>query len=355
MIGVLKRILRLTAKDWRLLTRNYYVAAILLVAVMYIAATRFMIPAELNTGAHVVLWDETGSQVVRQFYEAHAEDPAQLTIVNSADEFAAAVEGYNHIGLHAQGELGLEQFEVTYQGYENVRTRRLLEATLHTQAALLTGHGAELITFTITVLNPDVVVQKPPFNESMVPIWVYSEAGMVGLLLGATLLFAEKDERTLRAIRVTPASTAEYLAARSLAMFMMGMLFTVVVTVFTVGFDVNWLALTAVVFLGSTVMTLIMMAVANMFDSLGQFIFAGIVVMTLLGLPTVAYFMPSFSPPLLRLLPTHPMIFGLREAYFPTGTPGLMTQALTQLAITLAIAFPLAALTFRRQLIARDV
>ena len=130
---------------------------------------------------------------------------------------------------------------------------------------------------------------------------------------------------------------------------------TIVVTLATVGFGVNWPAVVAIVFMGSVVITLIMMIIANLFDSLGQFIFAGMIIMMLLGLPTVAYFMPSFSPALLRLLPTHPLIFGLREAYFPTGSTGILTQALAQLAITVLIAFPLAVLTFRRQLTARDV
>lgn len=352
---MLRRIWALTKKDWRMLMRNYYVAAILLVALLYIVATRFLIPAELSTNATVVLFDETGSQIVREFYESHAGGSEQLLIVESAEQFASAVEGYNRIGLRVVGGNVPEQFEATFQGYENHRTRNLLTATLQAQAAALRGEGATYPRFETRVLKPGTAAERPPFNESLVPIWIYSEAALVGMLLGATLLFAEKDERALRAIRVTPATVVEYLAARTISMFLLGLLFTVVVTVFTIGVSVNWLAIIPMVLLGSAVITLAMMVLANMFDSLGQFIFPGIILMVLLGFPTVIYFVPSFSPPLMRLLPTYPLIFGLREAYFPTGSAGILSQALIQLAITVAVVFPLAALTFRRQLIARDV
>ncbi len=353
---MLRRIWALTKKDWRMLVRNYYVAAILLVAVLYIVATRFLIPAELSTDALVVLWDQTESQVARQFFETHtADEPSQLVVVDSADQFAAAVEGYNRIGLRVTGGEVPEVFEVTYQGYENQRTRNLLAATLQAQAAALRGEGASYPRFETHVLNPGTAAEKPPFNKSLVPIWVYTEAGLVGLLLGSTLLFAEKDERALRAIRVSPATVVEYLVARTISMFLLGLLFTVLVTAFTLGVNVNWPAIVPMVLFGSAVITLVMMVVANMFDSLGQFIFPGMMLMVLLGFPTVIYFMPSFSPPLMRLLPTYPLIFGLREAFFPTGAPGVLSQALIQLGISAAVVFPVAVLTFRRQLIARDV
>ena len=111
---MIKRILKMTVKDWRLLTRNYYVAAILVIGLLYVLATRFMIPAELNTGNHFVLWDQTAGQIVRRAYEAQASDPTQLTIVDSAEAYASAVAGNNRIGLRVIGEAMPEQFEVTF-------------------------------------------------------------------------------------------------------------------------------------------------------------------------------------------------------------------------------------------------
>lgn len=355
MSAVLRRIWSLAIKDWRLLVRNYYVATILVVAALYIAATLFLIPAELDTTQAIVLWDQTDGGVVKAFYQAGA-GAGGLTVVDSAADYAAALEeGYSRIGIRASGGAVPERFEITFQGWENEQTRNLLTASLQAQAAALRGEGEGYPRFATRSLNPGTAAPAPPYNQSMVPFWVYTEAGMVGLLLGATLLFAEKDERSLRAIRTTPASMGEYLLARVLAMFLLGMLFTAVVTVLILGPSVNWLAIVPVVFLGSAVITLAMMVVANLFSSLGQFIFAGILLMTALGLPGLAYLMPSFSPPLLRLLPTYPLIFGLREAYFPTGAPGIVWGAIGQLAITLAVVLPFAVLTFRRQLIVRDV
>jgi len=73
--------------------------------------------------------------------------------------------------------------------------------------------------------------------------------------------------------------------------------------------------------------------------------------MGLLGL----LFTVLLSLPWIRILPTYPLLFALREAYFMPQNTVSLVAALVQLALTAAIVFPLAVLTLRRQLIARDV
>lgn len=367
---MLKRFLALLGKDGRLIVRNHYLTVSVLVALIYIGSVNFLIPAEISPGTEVVLWDQTESQALRRLYEAAAESgraDAEIIFVDSAQAYAEAMAVYgNRLGLRAEsgiaGEAGDSgdpaghlpaRIVISYQGHENPEVRRLLEASLHHQLAALGGQPRP--EFATEVLQPGNAAEPPPFNLSLLPILIYSEPGMIGVLLAAALLYAEKGEGTLRAYRVSPGSVLQYLASKSVAMGLLGVLSAVVITLGTIGLGANWPAIVGVVFLTAVIITLIALVVANLFQTVSQFLFSGIILNLALALPTVSYFLPSFSPVWLRWFPSYPMIHALREAYFPTGGAAVLTNALGQMALMLAIVLPLAVFTFRRQLIARDV
>jgi len=171
----------------------------------------------------------------------------------------------------------------------------------------------------------------------------------LGLFLAASLLFVEKHEGTVRALRVTPVHIAEYLAARSVTMGLLGVAFTAVLTLATRGPDVAWPGLLAAVFLYAAVVTLTTLAVANLFATMSQFLFTGIVVNLVLSLPAIGYWTPGFNPGWLKLIPTYPLLYGLREAYFPSGAAVAVGDALVQLSVTTVVVFVLAAWAFAWQ------
>jgi len=353
---VFRRFLVLTRKDLTLLWRNHFTTALLVVTALYALVIHFFIPADVSAEPDVVLFDATESQVVAQFYRQGAEDQGtaeKLIFVDSAAAYRQALEeSTNRVGLHVTGQAAPERITLTWQGYENSRVRRLTEAALRQEIA--EQAGIPLPAFETEELSQGRVAERPPFNLTFVPLFVFMDAGLVGLYLAAALLYFEKGEGSLRAYRVTPGSATSYLLAKSVAMALLGTGFTVMLTLVTVGLGANWAAILPVIFLGSLVLTLVIMVVANMFQTINQFLFSGLLFTIILSLPLFSYFAPSISFAFFRVLPTYPMIFALREAYFPTGNSIVIGQALQQLGITFIIALPLCAWTFRRQLIARD-
>jgi hypothetical protein len=348
-----RRVASLVRKDARLLVRNYYLVAVLVIAALYIAAVRFLFPADININPGLVLWDNTAGGAVRGAFAAGGD---QVIVVETEAEYNAALAGgATRIGIRADGGVRVERFELTFQGYENPQQRRLLGAAMQRLAATLRGEGAQYPRFETRVLRPGQPLQRPPFNLAMVPVLVFTEATMVGMFLAAALLYSEKEERTLRAYRTSPAGMAEYLLARGIAMGLLALVSAVPITLLTIGPAANWLVIVPLVFFAGLVITMLVMVLANLFDTISQFIYPAIALMTVLALPSASYYMPAFGPAWIRLLPTYPLVFALREAYFPTGNHAAQTGAIWQLLLTLAVVFPLAVVTFRRQLIARDV
>lgn len=348
---MLRRFFSLTAKDVKLVVRNHHLTIVVAVAVLYALVVRFLIPADPSFTPNLVVWDQTATGVIAHRYREAA--PGPVILVDSAAAYDEALSAGNRIGIKVTGGQLPAAVELSFQGHESPSVRRVLEATLNAQAAaLLRG---EYPRFPATVLRPAVGGEQPPFNLSMVPMLVLFEAAMLGMLLAGVLLFSEKDEQTLRAYRVSPGGIAEYLLARCLVMGLLALVSATVLTLLTIGPATNWPAIWAVVFLGSLVLTLLAMVVAALFKNLGQFFLPYFLLMLVFMLPVVTYFQPGVSVPLLALLPTYPLIYALREAYFPAGSPGVLTAAAVQLLVTLAVAFPLAVLAFRRQLVVKDV
>lgn len=349
-----RRLLSLLAKDLKVVTRNHYLTVVVGLALVYVLAINFVIPAQLATSAEVVVWDQTPGQAMLKLYQAGAGE-AGGAAVDSETAFAEALQaGNTRLGLHIEGGDLPERITVTYQGYENEQTRHLFETTLRTQVAALAGSPRP--TFATDVLRPAGAqpAARPPFNFSLLPVFIFSEAVMVGILLVAALLYSEKDEGTLRAYRVSPGGELEYLLAKSLAMGVLGVVFTVIVTALTVGLRVAWGPILGLVFLAAAVMTIIALVVANLFKTISQFILTGLVITIVFGLPVAGYFAPSLGPWWFKVLPSYPLVFALREAYFPTGNAAAIAGAVWQMLATLAIALPLAVLAFRRQLVGRD-
>ncbi|MDP2872920.1 MAG: ABC transporter permease [Bacillota bacterium] len=344
-----RRLLSLTQRDLRLITRNYYLAIVVILALLYALVTRFLIPADLSPQPAVVLLDSTGAQAMRQLYERAGG--GNVIVAGSADEYDRHLEAANRIGIKVTGSVMPERIEVTYQGWETEKTRRLLEASLQGQVAALTGAmGTAFPVFQRTVLRPGQVAEQPPFNLALVPIFIFSEAVLMGIFLAGALLIAEKEDRTNRAYQVTPAGTAEYLVARSLAMGVLALVFTVLLNLLTTGLAGNWAMILLLVFAGAVVTTIFTLIYAAVFMNLSQFLAGSILAIFVLSLPAGSYFMPAFSPVWMRVLPSYPIIFGLREAYFPSGNPGLVTTALGQLGITALVLVPLAMWALGKQL-----
>lgn len=346
---MLRRLLSLTKRDLKLVTRNYYLTIVIILALLYAVTTRFLIPADLNPQAVIVLHDTSGGQALRQMYERAGG--GTVILAGSADEYDRHLEAANRIGLRVFGAAAPDRIEITYQGWETEKTRRLLEASLQGQVAALTGRmGTDFPVFERTVLRPGLVAEQPPFNLALVPIFIFSEAVLMGIFLAGALLIAEKEERTSRAYQVTPAGTGEYLIAKSLAMGVLALIFTVILNLLTVGLSGNWPAILLLVLVGAVVTTVFTLIYAALFKNLSQFLGGSILAVFVLTLPAASYFMPAFAPAMVRVLPSYPLLFGLREAYFPSGNPGLITTALGQLGITALVLAPLALWALGRQL-----
>lgn len=345
---MLRRLWTTFKRDMLINWRTGYVAITLLVVIIYTALIRWAIPAELRTTEVAYLLDQTTGGRVGEMLASSGEG---ITLVSSVDELTELMsENQNSIGIAlADGS----PFEATYyfQPFQGERARNLIISVMDSRLhAIYEGQMPQPVAS--RSLREGAAAQRIPFNKLLVPVTLFSDPAMIGLVFIAVLIFMEKDEGTLRAFLVTPGRIWEYLISKALTIAVLSVGFTLIFVPATVGFaGVNWPALLGLIVLCALFSSLLGAAVSVFFNNISQFLFPAILTMLFIGLPSIAYFVPGFSPVWLRVLPTYPLALGLREAIFPTGsTQNILMAALYGLAAVLVMLI-IASAVFKRQLV----
>lgn len=348
---MLRRIWTSTLRDTKVTFRNHYYTVTIGFALFYLAVILWVVPVEATVKHATYLLDQTRDGRVAAAAVLQNEE-GRLHLVASAAEMREAMrQNRNSVGIAIAEADPLPTAALFFQGHENPRLRALLAVS--TEAWLREIESAATpapVAIETVALRGESVAAKIPLNRSLVPLFLFSDAAMLGLLLIAALIFFEKEEGTLRAYLVTPGRIWEFLLAKALALALVALAFTAVLVPPILGSGPNYLHLAAIMALGAILTALLGALVAVWFDNLTQFLFPAIGLIAAISLPSGAYFIPSFSPLWLRYLPTYPMIFGLREASFPSGNPEIVYNAMLILLAVDLVLLVLASLAFRRRL-----
>jgi len=354
---MLKRMWYSLRRDNRINLRNGYYLVTVAVALIYLAMVLWVIPDNTTLAPTVFLLDQTeGARFAALAQEMGQAD--QVVLVESQEEIKSSMAEFeNSVGV-VLGELagadGLPEAKLFFQPYQNEKVRNLLAVSVEAELRQLYGQGwSQPTPVERQWLRGEAAEEPPPLNRQFVPVLLFSDAAMIGLIFIAGLIFLEKEEGTLKAYLVTPGRVWEYLLSKAFALGFLAVIFTLLLAPLSLGGGPNYPSLLSLMFASSVFASLLGAWIAVYFDNLNQFFFPAVGVMILMGLPAVAYFVPSFSPWWLRWLPTYPLIFGLREAVFPSGNPQIVLTALIILGVLALIFLLLASRAFIRQLVYR--
>lgn len=168
----------------------------------------------------------------------------------------------------------------------------------------------------VTVETPDAQVEEIPFNLLFTPVFIAFEALMVGFILGGALMLAEKQDGTVRALRVSPFSVSGYIAAKTLLFSLIGTLYASLICLLTVGVSVNWAIFLPLSFFGTAAFTMIGLAYTSPFRDMSGWFFSMVVLLSVNMLPVISYSNPAFTPFWMRLIPSYPILTAYRAAMF---------------------------------------
>ncbi len=340
----MRRLLTLIHQDLVLANRNY-MALLTGVILLIMAAMIWFLPDRLDTGADEFIYDASESgQLERYLRQAGAEEE---TFVDSTDELRAALDESNRgIGVVFEGDVHDPHFRMLTVGRLAEENVNLMRATLDTVIRFMRGEAPD---------NVDVQLLRPPgepvpLNLSIVPIALVFEVVLLGYFFGAVMIFQEKQEGVNRAYRVSPATTLDYLLSKTVLFTVMSIVYAALLLLIAFQLRADYGPVLLLVILTSSMMTLLGLAIAVFFNNISEWFFVGLAVLLLNLLPVLSYAAPTFAPRWLTLIPSYPVLFGVDELLFPTGSTGFMGPLLLQLLAFNVIAFALAYLAIDRKL-----
>jgi hypothetical protein len=295
------------------------------------------VPKEMKVmNKSIYIYEETGEQW-KNLLKLEGESDK---LCNSKDELIEIVnKDSNKIGLIIGKENGKPVITIINQGTESKEIKKLLESSMEyiykTINPLIKFEKTS--EYKIETLRAET--ETVPLNKSMIPLFMVLEAGMLGMFLIVIMIFQEKQEGTVQAYRVSSGGAMMYISSKLFVVTFFSLLYAVVIAIFTLGFSFNYLYFILLTILGSLVLTLIGLATSVFFKNLSEYLFIMMALMTLISLPAVSYFSPSFSPAFFVWMPTYPFMFGLREIFFPTGKLPILSDVMLTLLIECVVLF----------------
>lgn len=160
------------------------------------------------------------------------------------------------------------------------------------------------------------VQTPPPFNKRMVPMMICLEAVMTGILLAGVLILTEKEYHITRAYRISPAGAVSYVLAKAILFSLAGMVYSVLIAVFTIGLDFHTGPFLLLSFLASALFTLLGMTASVFMQSLSTWL---MLMAFLIGTNTIvifAYILPAISLDFMKILPAYTIIFAYERTLF---------------------------------------
>ncbi|ABR50739.1 hypothetical protein Amet_4669 [Alkaliphilus metalliredigens QYMF] len=345
----MKRLAGLLKKDFKIAYRNFFFLIVMVVAVLLIGVVQFLIPESVNTSTNIIYSLEDESIEEFQPLLTYLDAQPQNSTVASRDEIVALMkENQNTVGLRLYEMEGNPAFELIMQGYENPQSQRALALTIE---AILDGETINDRGIETVILRDQRSLGEIPFNKQMVPLILLNEPVMLGFIFLAALIFMEKEEGTIKAYMISPGGVGLYLFSKLVLMVVLGLLSTILITLLTVGINVNWPMLVSVVAAGTLFSSTIAMLLASFFDNISKAMIWILGISLLLTAPMISYFTPSFSPRLITMIPIYNLMFAIREAIFPVGNNAVVYESLLVLTGLSGILYGLALMSYKRNLL----
>lgn len=185
-----------------------------------------------------------------------------------------------------------------------------------------------------------------PFNQRMVPSVIYMMVGIMGMFAMVSLVGQEREDMTLRAYRVSPANLSEFLVSKHLTILITGFFSFSALYLSVIGFTgylYSLLIIILTIYIGSCIGIIL----GAFFDSAMKAISWIMLMMIVLSLPAVSLFIPIFSPPWLKFIPSYYSLFSLEAAMFPDNNVEVIYRGLLVLTGIGLIMTPISISIFR--------
>ena len=253
--------------------------------------------------------DRGGSRLVEMAAELDSVSVSRYA--SEADMLAAIEDGRLDMGIVLpegfdsaviQGS-GVE-IEAYISGESLAENRVILGVAIADLVRELAGQESPVV-IEITALGDE---ESLPWSERLLPLVVLMAVYLGGLFLPATAVISEKERKTMQALLVTPATTADVFAAKGLAGVVLSLVMGTVILVLNQVFGVEPVLLILVLGLGAVMAAEVGLICGVYLKDVTSLFTIWKVGGVLLFVPALVYMFPQIPEWVARVFPTYYLI-----------------------------------------------
>ncbi len=339
---MIKRIFFNFLKEVKIGWRGNYFLLTVGIAIFYIVFIQFLLPGFINQNTNVYIFTEIDFEI--DYKDIQIEEFENVFFVNNLDELHSKLDrNRESFGIYISGTESNPKVELFIQGNEDEALKEVYKISILNSFGILSENNFNKIYLNSEISSPIKM------NYYMIPILLLTEAVMVGIVFVFTMIFTEKNEGTIYAYSITPGRIFEYLLGKVLYLIFLGLIFTSVFCLPLFGFRVNYLELFLVIALGSFFSTSVSLIFASFYDNISQSLFSMLALNLVLIVPMFSYLIPSFNPPIMRIIPTYGILFNLRNILF-NGYGDLIYSDLLLILLEGIVFFLISSVVYNRMI-----
>lgn len=334
-------------KDMRLSFKSFYIYIEIGFALIFVAIMLFVVPENVRPQVTVYAHIDLPESYLSAAEDALSNEGYDITMLSSREEVESKIASRrSSVGLVVSSEGGKIVYDYILQGYESEKFKNVIKTSIEGTFVKMVP-GFQDVT-SVTTIEGDI--EKLSTRLNMLPVFLGLNAAFMGLFIIAAYIFLDKEEGTIKAFAVTPAKVWHYLASKMGVMLVTGLLSGLIATVFIAGGKAHYFHLIMLIISLNAFGSALGLFIASFFDTMTKAMGWLYVSIIILAFAAVSYYMPAFSPLVIRILPSYPMLFAFRETLHEVVDLGYVYANVGGFAAAAVVFFLLSNYRFKKTL-----
>lgn len=236
-------------------------------------------------------------------------------------------------------ESGEMSYKYYLQGYETERYEEILYLSHALDVeSMIDVQGKQ----TITIIGDSEQLNN---REAVVPVFIGFSGALMGFFIIMSYVFLDKSQGVIKAFAVTPSSIWSYLLTKTFVILTTVIISSTIVVIPIMKLKPNYFLFYVFLIAASFMFSCLGLLIASFFDTISKAF--GVLYLFMIGLmiPVFSYYIGSFDPLWVRVLPTYPLLQGFKDIMI--GNPDV-AYILTYTGVFVGVGIVLLALANAR-------
>lgn len=327
-------------KELQLASKSFYFYIEIFMAIIFLALLLFVIPENFTSSTTEYVYLDLPEAYQTFFIEAFTEDDLdgevekvevkvldqeetfdyyesedkKVYVVDSVEQVKALADKKRKLGAVISLKDGELAYDYYLQGYESEKLRNLykvihnndfkeLEEVFNAQKTMALTDGFEGLTD----------------RENVLPSFLTFNGSLMGVFIIAAYIFLDKKEGIITAYAVTAAPVQYYLLSKLGVVTVTSLATSLLMVIPIMGLQPNYLMLIIFLICSGFFASSLGLLLSSFYDNIMQGFGVLYALIMVFLLPNIAYFIPSWNPEWVKVIPSYYFLESFKETLLPSG------------------------------------